>query len=153
LFFFIIILLVPYYNYSKQYYQTYKTKFDVFEYAKLNTPKEAIFLIPPNYYNFRLIAQRAVAIDIYGLIYYELYAKEFFDRLMAITNNKLNGYYEFDSYKEIEEGYLSLNQSQIIFISKKYNVSFVLSKNMNLNLSKLYENEDFVIYDVRNIIE
>ena len=138
--------------YSDNYYEIIKTKYDAFNYIKENTPKDSIFLIPPNYYDFRLIAQRAVVVDIFGLMYYDLYAQEYYERMMIATNNRLSGNYEFDSYKETEEGYYSLKELQIINISRRYNVSFVLSKNKNLTFPIIYDNEDFIIYDVRNIV-
>jgi len=102
--------------------------------AAKNTKTDSLFLIPPNTAGFRIYAKRGIVGDgkdgAPGL-FSEEYAKEWRDRM-----NILGGY---DGFKE----------DRFIALSKQYGASHVITrKSHNLNFRKVYDNNQFIIYDI-----
>ncbi|KAF0111642.1 MAG: hypothetical protein FD147_823 [Chloroflexi bacterium] len=97
---------------------------DMANFAKANTPKDALFLTPPNYGEFRYLADRAIVID--------FVAYPFQDKAMLNWHNRMIDIYGeptllgFDSFKELNQHYLSLNDERIKELASKYGFEYAV---------------------------
>ncbi len=102
--------------------------------AKENTQKTDIFLVPPDQTGFRIYSQRPIVADIKDgavSMYNPNYAKNWFAKI-----NDLNLYQNF-----LDNDFQKLKQS--------YNFDFIVVPNsQKLNFEKVYENSRFTVYRI-----
>ncbi len=102
--------------------------------AENNTKIESLFLVPPNMSGFRIYSKRGIAGDrkdgAPGL-FSEKYAKEWQHRM------------------EILNGYATFKEERFITLGKQYGASHaVTAKSHNLNFSKIYSNDQYIVYEL-----
>lgn len=132
---------------------------DAQKWAKANTPKDAVFITPPQLYwhympDWRVFSERQPVAELSELLEMPFnpdYLHIWLPRFEAVAPGALaqfKGDY-FENMKIISRAYYSLTSDQIINISKEYHANFLVVEKPNLkNFPKVYENEGFVIYDL-----
>lgn len=125
--------------------------------AKNNTPKEVLFITPPAYwwwYNveWRVGSERGTVVilsDILEAAFSPSYTKKWESRFEDVAPGAL-AQFKGDALKNREmatKAYKSLSTEDVIRIGKKYQASyFVTDKSKSYDLSKVYENEEYIIY-------
>lgn len=102
--------------------------------AKENTKKTDIFIVPPNQTGFRIFSERSIVADIKDgavVMYSSTYAKDWFSRI-----DDTNSYQNFR-----EDNFLKLKQI--------YDFNFIVVPNsQKLNFENLFENSEFIIYRI-----
>lgn len=125
-------------------------KLDVYEWIRLNTPKDAVFITPPYIEDFRLGADRAIVVDFKAFLFGDQSIIEWGSRIADVTNN-IEFKFRGDRSEELRRGFVSLNESDFIRISKKYHAQYLfIEKPKRLNFKVLYENDKYIIYIVPN---
>jgi len=123
----------------------------LYEWIRGNTPNDAIFLIPPTMEDFRLRADRAIVIDWKAFPFKDSAIIEWRDRIFDVTNNQENNliFQGFSSYPQLEKSYTLLNESYFLYLSKKYNVEYVvINKSRELEFTELYSNSQYRVYRI-----
>lgn len=115
---------------------------DIQKAAKKFSHKDDVFIIPPYLNDFGIYSQRATIGDWPeggNIIYLDSqFAREWFDRMYDIGWRERFG---------AKEGYDALTTVEVRSAARKYGVSFVITeKPKEFNLSKLYENDKFILY-------
>lgn len=132
--------------------------------AKNNTPKDSVFIVPPYlwwFYNteWRVVSERSIVAslsDLLEIAFLPSYTKYWLPRFESVAPNTINKFEGnvFDNIKSVSKSYNSLSETDILNISEKYNASFfVTEKNNFYNFPKVYENNKYTIYklDFSNI--
>jgi hypothetical protein len=158
--FFIFAVLAYMMNIWKPGINIYPVKDELYKaeiWAKENTPKETVFIIPPYlwwFYNteWRVIAERSVVAtfsDLLEIAFLPSYLKGWLPRFEAVAPNvinRLNGNI-FENVKIVYGSYNSLTESHILEISKKYQADyFVAEKSKKYNFPIVYTNKKYVIF-------
>lgn len=109
-----------------------------------NTPKDALFFIPPDMDGFRTVAKRPALTD-------------WKDGTVGVFNSVwVAEWYEFMvevGFDKASFSFASLSQSQACTISRKYNIDYVLlDKAWSLTGTPSYENNHFVVMPVENLV-
>jgi len=124
---------------------------DLYKWIRENTQENAIFIIPPTMEDFRLRANRAVIVDWKAFPFKDSAIIEWRDRINDITNNKQNfkRYRGFNTYSQLNNDYLSLNNSYILYLKEKYNAEYlVMMKEKQLNFTEIFNNSQFKLYHI-----
>jgi hypothetical protein len=135
---------------------------DAQKWAKENTPKDAVFITPPQLFwhympDWRVFSERQPVAELSDLLEIPFnpdYLQIWLPRFEAVAPGALaqfKGDY-FENMKIISKAYYSLSDDQILEISKEYHAPYlVVEKPHSRPWPVLYENDGFVIYDLRNI--
>ncbi len=133
------------FNFSSFYlYPSEVTK--IAQWAKENTPEKAIFLVPPEFESFRLIANRAIVADWKAFPFQEKAMLEWAKRMCDIGNIKNC---DFKNIKEnqVSTGYRTLSEKDILNLASKYQFDYLISEVNYLSFNKIYSNR-FHIYKI-----
>lgn len=125
-------------------------KLECYEWIRLNTPKDAVFISPPYIEDFRLGADRAIVVDFKAFTFKDQSIIEWRRRIADVTN-RIEFKFRGNRGEELRNGFMSLNESDIIGISKKYHAQYIFIENpQKLKFKVLYENENYTVYTVPN---
>lgn len=127
--------------------------------AKNNTSKEDIFIVPPYlwwFYNteWRVLSEGSIVVDLSDLLEssfypsYINYWKLRFEDVAPGALSQFKGDY-FENVKITKKAYGSLSEQDVLKISKKYKARYFVSEKPRLyQFPAAYENRQFVIYDL-----
>ncbi len=120
--------------------------------AKENTLQNSLFLYPVECGGFRNIAQRSVFVDFkYGVLtpYSIEFSQEWFDRVKALNPGRVN-YSHKTFYQDFISDYDNLSEERVRLLDEKYDIDYaVFKKEKNMTFPVVYENEEYVVYDLR----
>ena len=113
-------------------------------FAQENTPKDALFIIPPYLNDFGIYSKRATLGDWAegsSIIYLDNdYAQQWLERMKDLG---------WKTIWDAVTGYNALSTETIAAVSRKYNAQYVVTeKPKTLDLPVLYENKGFMLYEV-----
>ncbi len=135
-------------NDSKLVYQFDGPTAELYQFVTANTPKDAIFLIPPALSSFRNGAKRAVVVDLQNALFEDDALAEWFRRIKDISGNPALETNRAND-EAISTGYSLQKEERLLDLKKKYNFSYaVFEKPKKLDLGLKYENEKYVVYNV-----
>ncbi|EKE21501.1 MAG: hypothetical protein ACD_7C00210G0001 [uncultured bacterium] len=135
------------FNFSS-YYTHPTTEIEIANWTRNHTPLDSIFLIPPEFESFRLVANRAVVADWKSFPFQEKGMLEWANRMCNLAN-KQNCIYKKITYNNIASGYRENTKESLMELSKKYGFSYVISDKEIIGLEKIYGNK-FNIYLIPN---
>jgi hypothetical protein len=93
----------------------------VYAWARTHTPPASIFMVPPEWRDFRLNAERAVIADWWATPRYPPDAMEWWSRMRHLTGLGNPG-----SLEEVEESYKQLDCSRANFLQERYGARYVV---------------------------
>ncbi len=113
-----------------------------------NTSSDSVFLLPPDFYSFRLIAKRAIIVDWLVLPFQEKAIAQWMERITDISgldNQPISKITE----RNVFEGYKKIDQLRIMRLTSKYKFDYVvINKQKHLPYNLIYTNEDYSIYKI-----
>ncbi len=124
-----------------------KEAMEVVKYAQNNTPHSSTFLTPPNWGQFRLLANRSIVVDLKSFPFtdkgiYKWYRRVenlyLSDRKPYTTENSIGSY-------NFTEHYFSQNPSYLIKKGKEYSADYIVLSNTQSYEEKVFENEKYKI--------
>ena len=125
--------------------------------AKNNTPKDAIFITPPQRWGFYMVewrvgSERSTVVTLSELLEgafepnYISYWKPRFNSLAPGMINSFNGDF-FTTLNKVDKSYASLSKEKIIKIANTYNASFIVTeKPQHFDFPLVFENKEFFVY-------
>ena len=121
--------------------------------ARQNTPRDAIFIIPPDLQTFRLKAERAVVADFKVFPWSDAGLLDWRARITDLCGGqKLPLGYNQKS--ELKTAYASLNAAQVAALSRRYKARYFLApqgaKGDFSGFKPLYADSQWRIYDLRS---
>jgi hypothetical protein len=147
---FILFLLAYYslfryhdiFNFSSYiYFPTEETNLALW--AKANTPPDSVFLIPPKFEKFRLIANRAIVVDWKAFPFQEKAMLEWAKRICTIGNIP-NCNFRYITMQKVIDGYYEEKAEQILKLRQKYNFNYFISDRYYPELPSIYNNRHYV---------
>lgn len=136
----------------------YKPQFDITfthkempylaEFAKNHTFKEAVFLTPADFGQFRFLAERSLVVDFKTFVFNEK-MKEWYQRIVDIYGKPKNFYYYF-LVEELNKNFEKITDEKILFLRKKYNFDYaILYQRTNTNFPVIYSFGNYKIIEVK----
>lgn len=152
LFIFFLIIFFSLFRYHDKFnfssyinYPTEDTKIALW--VKENTLPYSIFLIPPEFESFRLVAERAIVVDWKAFPFQEKAMSQWAERICDVGNIKSCSYKEVTQEKVIK-GYRTLSENDILNLIQKYNFQYIITDLNYPSFEKIYNN-GFFIYKVK----
>lgn len=143
-------LLYRHYSFRlKELYPFANAQTSLEDWIRSNTPQEAIFLTPPDFYSFRLNANRAAIIDWLVMPFEPKGMIEWAERISNVSGIQNNSYSEITESKA-NEGYKTLDDNRVKYLQQKYRFDYVVTpKNRTLTLPYLYSNDSYILYTAK----
>jgi len=135
--FIFIIFMIRNFQSIQMNVQFPKTKDDWIDlqlWARNNTPKDAIFLVPPNQTGFRIFSQRSIVTDTKdgAVVIYSPFYANYWRQLMDDLEN-----------------YHTFKEEEFAILQKKYKNEYVVTlKEHNLNFLPFYKNDSFNVFKI-----
>jgi hypothetical protein len=135
---------------------------DVQKWAREHTPVDALFIAPPHLFwtytpGWRVFSERSTVVTITELMetpFEPAYLDEWVARFNDVAPGAIDRFnYNADHALEVTgEAYNSLSDADIERLAQKYGVSYLVVEKPHLHdFPVVYENEGFVVYDLRQI--
>jgi len=133
---------------------------DVQNWARENTTKDTLFITPPQEVglyqpDWRVFSERGTIASLYDLFEIALkpdYYKTWKPRFESLAPGALEEFHGnfFENQKITKRAFNGLVREQILAIAAKYNASYLVTEKDNIqNLTMIYENEKYKIYDLK----
>ncbi len=134
--------------------------YNVQTWARDNTPRDALFLAPPYIWgryqaDWRVFSERSTVVTLPELLeipFVPEYATSWLSRLEDVAPGafeQFEGNY-FDNAIIAAKAFNSLSDGDILRVARKYGVSYLVMEKPHLRgFSAVYENQGFVVYDLR----
>ncbi|WP_437299028.1 DUF6798 domain-containing protein [Sorangium sp. So ce426] len=119
---------------------------DMYAWIRASTPKDAVFLTPPQLERFRLLGERAIVVDWKSSAYVPSELVEWYRRLEDVSGRK--GFRRSD---DLSDGYGDLDAARLGPLKKKYKLDYVVvarGRQRDLPGKVVYQNSRFVILDL-----
>jgi len=116
--------------------------------VKMNTNSDAVFITPPYEDGFRTILDRAIVADFKNYPFFDADAVEWAERIAILTKVDDLRERECMGYQckyDLREGYLSLDQLDILIISDKYDADYLITEKQ-YDFPMAYSNEKYTIF-------
>ncbi|PIP33124.1 hypothetical protein COX23_00925, partial [Candidatus Gottesmanbacteria bacterium CG23_combo_of_CG06-09_8_20_14_all_37_19] len=127
-------------------YETKETQ--LAQWIKNNTPSDSIFLTPPDFYAFRLNAERAIIVDWLVIPFEEKGITEWIQRIKNVSGLENEPNKNISEYKVLT-GYKKIDDKRLSYLRSLYNFQYVISENtFPLNLKIVYRNELYTLYEI-----
>lgn len=133
---------------------------DVQLWAKANTPKDALFITPPEQFwmydtEWRVLSERSTVSTISELLegafdpgYIQYWKPRFEDVAPGALEQFRSNFY--DNLAITKRAYYSLSTNKLLEIAHKYHASYlVVEKPYTHNLPIVYQNAQFIVYKVK----
>jgi len=118
-------------------------------FAKDNTPVDSVFITPPIDDSFRYLSERAEVFNFRVTGYWssDSIAREWINRLHVFCNvtDDFSGFPS--AWEHCSEKYDNFSTDDFINLSEEYDADYIVVKKPDyLNLTLVYENEDYLMY-------
>lgn len=148
----VLFYAILYRHYQFQFQQPYPfetAETSIALWAKNNTSLDSISLIPPSFYSFKLVSERAIIADWMSGPYREKEILVWFERITDISG--LSHYpYSQISEQKINEGYKQIDLERVKLLRTKYVFNYVITENpTQLPLPLVYQNELYSVYQTQ----
>jgi hypothetical protein len=124
------------------------------EYVKANTPRDAIFLVSPHYFNFSVNTHRAQVVNWMAIPFNKDSFRKWYERIVDLTGGKTtveSVHHINDNWvilDSAEAAYFRLTPDKIAAIAKKYNADYCIFSN-HLPFEAEYRWNDLTLYKIR----
>ena len=119
----------------------------IFKYALESTPKDAVFLTPPDFGQFRLLARRSIVVDFKSFPFQDWAMVEWKQRLDDCYGVTEKGGWK--ARNEMDDNYHFITDDKIRSLSGKYDIAYaVLYLDTASNLPVVYEDEHYKIVEI-----
>jgi hypothetical protein len=125
---------------------------DIARAAKQITPPSALLLTPPTFGSFRVLAERAIVVDMRTIPYQELAMAEWMDRLLTVYGSSAVEAFGKEERSEIlEQLYSRIGDSEIRSLCDRYHITHaVLFTQTPTEFDVVERNETYKIVDLDN---
>lgn len=119
----------------------------VAEFARRNTPEDAVFLTPLNWGQFRLLARRAIVVDFKSFPFADKAMLEWHKRITNCYGSPTAmGFFMID---ELNENYRYINDSKLRALSEQYDFSYVvLYSETSTSFNVIFQNRKYKIVEL-----
>ena len=120
---------------------------EIADYARENIREDAVFLAPPLFGRFRLVARRAIVVDFKSFPFQDWAMAEWKERMLDCYGKVENT--GFATATEMDEQYKNISNERILSVARKYGVLYaVLYKNTLSEFPVIFENDSYKIVKI-----
>lgn len=121
---------------------------DLASWARHSTPEDAIFLTPPQFGQFRLVAERAIVVDFKAFPFQDQAILEWQQRLFDCYGIPTTT--GFAAAEEMDASYRAIEDAAIQALQSKYSISYaVLYSDTETRFPTLYSNQQYKVVSTR----
>jgi len=133
--------------YNKTYpFPTSET--DIAQWVSFHTSDTSVFLTPPNFYTFRLTAQRAIIVDWLVMPFEKRGMVEWMQRIIDISGLPKESFATVSEQKVLD-GYNKMNLDTVVKLQEKYAFDYIIVENhKDLPFKRIYRNSQYSLYKV-----
>ena len=123
---------------------------EVAKFARENTPTNSVFLTPPNWGQFRLMARRAIVVDFKAFLFTDSAMMEWYERLTTCYGIPTGT--GFSMIPELEANYRSITDEKLLQLQKEYHFEYVvLYSETTTDFNVIYENDIYKVVEMDDI--
>ncbi len=121
------------------------------EYIEKNTPKDAVFLVSPDYIEFSTNTRRAQVVNWMAIPFNKNGWKDWYERIVDVTGGAVtvesmrNNKDSYDIRARTELAFYQLSSEKLLEVAKKYHATYCVFKN-TLPLKTEFQWEDMALY-------
>jgi len=116
----------------------------VAEFARENTPEQSIFLTPPNFGQFRLLANRAIVVDFKAFPFSDQGIKEWYERIISCYGVPISSGAQI--IDELDRNYRAMDDNTLLLLKEKYGISYaVLYRSTPTDFKAIFENNTYKV--------
>lgn len=121
----------------------------IIDFVKSNTPTNSVFLVPPDWGQFRISANRAIVIDFKAFPFADTAMKEWYGRIIDCYGTpSMNG---FDMLPELISNYSHITNSSLSYLHTKYKVDYaIINSDLLTDYPTIYKNEKYKLIKLSN---
>jgi hypothetical protein len=117
---------------------------DIADFAHRNTSAESVFLVPPNWGQFRLLANRAIIIDFKAFPFTDQGIWEWYQRILRCYGRPKS--LGFKMLPELQSHYSNITDEQLRSLQHQYGFDYVvLPSNTPTEFNVIYQNRQYKI--------
>jgi hypothetical protein len=118
-------------------------------FVRQSTPTDSIFLTPPNWGQFRLLARRAIVVDYEAFPFADLANAEWYDRLITCYGSPAKR--GMAMVAELDEHYRHLDDNTLLALQQKYKIAYaVLYSETPTSFEVLFQNSQYKVIRLGN---
>ncbi|MFT3895689.1 MAG: hypothetical protein QM730_29055 [Anaerolineales bacterium] len=122
---------------------------DVAMFARQNTPTDSIFLTPPDWGQFRLLARRAIVVDFKAFPFADVAMQGWHQRIIDCYGTPIHTGWAM--LPELVDRYKNIDDTSLLILQKKYNISYVvLYDQTSTSYPVIFENSTYKIVHLSN---
>jgi len=124
---------------------------EISKFARENTPDNSVFLTPPNWGQFRLIARRAIVVDFKAFLFSDTEMLEWYKRITSCYGKPTNT--GFSMIPELEANYKEISDEKLLFLKGKYDIDYaVLFSETLTDFDVIFQNNTYKIVNLSDIL-
>lgn len=116
----------------------------VAEFARENTPEQSVFLTPPRFGQFRLLANRAIVVDFKAFPFSDVGIEEWYERITTCYGTPSSK--GFAMVGEMDGNYRTMNDNDLVSLQERYNFDYaILYSDTPTNFDVIFQNKTYKI--------
>lgn len=117
---------------------------EVAEFVRQNTPEESVFLTPPMWGQFRLLARRAIVVDFKAFPFADTAVAEWYERITSCYGNPIRT--GFAMVDELDENYRNIDDDTLLALQERYLISYaVLYNQTSTNFEVVFQSNGYKV--------
>lgn len=117
---------------------------EVAEFVRQNTPEEGVFLTPPMWGQFRLLARRAIVVDFKAFPFADTAVAEWYERITSCYGNPIRT--GFAMVDELDENYRNIDDDTLLALQERYQISYaVLYNQTSTNFEVVFQSNEYKV--------
>lgn len=117
---------------------------EVAKYVKENTSEKSIFLTPPNWGQFRLLAKRAIVVDFKAFLFTDTEMLEWYERITTCYGEATKT--GLSMVPELVENYKVINDEALLQLKEKYSIDYaVLYLDTVTDFNVIFKNDTYKV--------
>ncbi len=120
------------------------------KFARQNTPEDSVFLTPPDFGQFRIVAERAIVVDFKAFPFSDAGIEGWYSRIISCYGEPiLKG---FASGDQLNANYSQIDDGKIAILREKYDVSYaILFSKTTTDYPIVFVNDKYKIVDLQHV--
>ncbi len=119
------------------------------EWARLETPSDVVFAVPPSWSGFRSGARRGIVVNFKAFPHRHGLNEEWFERLMEVAPITLPARGHPGLMDSLDAAFLRLSQNEVVHLARHFDFDFVVRSHKIAAFDEAHSVGEWTVYDMR----